>query len=229
MTGAKTPLARLPSRSASLNRVPGAEFGAADSCRPFSPLARRCASARLCRLYSFPSRVVRSSTRYAKLRRRRPCQLTEQRRSCQSARHGRHGVVALVLALFVLALYYPLLFTNRVLASGDALLYFYPYRDYVAAVLRAGQLPFWNPYLFAGAPLLANPQAAVLYPLHWPLIWLPVTAQVYWSAAIHTWLLALGGYGCCGLGAPRPGRGWSQGWSWPAAALSAGCWGISTS
>ena len=99
-----------------------------------------------------------------------------------------------MLALFVLALYYPLLFTNRVLASGDALLYFYPYRDYVAAVLRAGQLPFWNPYLFAGAPLLANPQAAVLYPLHWPLIWLPVTAQVYWSAAIHTWLLGLGGY-----------------------------------
>ena len=102
--------------------------------------------------------------------------------------------MALVLALFVLLLYYPLLFTNRVLASGDALLYFYPYRDYVAAALRAGQLPFWNPYLFAGAPLLANPQAAVLYPLHWPLIWLPVTAQVYWSAALHTWLLAMGGY-----------------------------------
>ena len=43
-------------------------------------------------------------------------------------------------------------------------------------------------------PLLANPQAAVLYPLHWPLIWLPVTKQVYWSAAVHTWLLGMGGY-----------------------------------
>lgn len=99
-----------------------------------------------------------------------------------------------LLALFVLALYARLLFTNRVLAGGDIQLYFYAYWEYVAVTLREGRLPFWNPYLFLGAPLLANPQTAVLYPLHWPLIWLPVTKQIYWSAALHTWLLALGGY-----------------------------------
>ena len=105
-----------------------------------------------------------------------------------------HILAGLVLAIFVAALYYPLLFTNRVLASGDILLYLYPYREAVAAALREGRIPFWNPYLFGGAPLLANPQAAVLYPLHWPLIWLSPTQQVYWSAAIHTWLLGAGGY-----------------------------------
>ncbi|CAN5675032.1 hypothetical protein BH10CHL1_BH10CHL1_27250 [soil metagenome] len=105
-----------------------------------------------------------------------------------------HFSCAAVLALFVLALYYRLLFTNRVLASGDILLYFYPYRDYASAMLRAGQLPLWNPYSFLGVPFLANPQAAVLYPLHWPLSWLSVTKQVYWSAALHTWLLGLGAY-----------------------------------
>jgi len=94
----------------------------------------------------------------------------------------------------VLALYYRLLFTNRVLASGDILLYFYPYRDYAAAALRQGQIPLWNPYIFLGVPFLANPQAAVLYPLHWPLSWLAVTKQLYWSAALHTWILGLGGY-----------------------------------
>ncbi|MCX6044834.1 MAG: YfhO family protein [Chloroflexi bacterium] len=99
-----------------------------------------------------------------------------------------------LLALFVLALYARLLFTNRVLASGDILLYFYPYRDYASAMLRAWQLPLWNPYSFLGVPFLANPQAAVLYPLHWPLSWLSVTKQVYWSAAFHTWLLGMGGY-----------------------------------
>ncbi|GIV80021.1 MAG: hypothetical protein KatS3mg050_4415 [Litorilinea sp.] len=117
-------------------------------------------------------------------------------------RHGsgrypglRNGLLAAgALAIFVLALYHPLLFTNRVLASGDILLYFYPYRDYAAASLRQGQIPLWNPYIFLGVPFLANPQAAVLYPLHWPLSWLPVTKQIYWSAAIHTWLLGLGGY-----------------------------------
>ena len=116
----------------------------------------------------------------------------EQRQGARNWR--RHIAAAAILALFVGALFYPLLFTNRVLATGDILLYFYPYRDYVAAALRSGQLPFWNPYLFAGAPLLANPQAAVLYPLHWPLVALPVTAQIYWSAALHVWLLGFGGY-----------------------------------
>ncbi len=107
---------------------------------------------------------------------------------------ARYGLVAagLGLAGFVGLLYYPLLFTNRVLAGGDILLYFYPYRDYAAAVLRGGEIPLWNPYIFMGVPFLANPQAAVLYPLHWPLLWLPVTQQIYWSAAIHTWLLGFG-------------------------------------
>ncbi len=101
---------------------------------------------------------------------------------------------ALLLLIFVLALYSRLLFTNRVLANGDILHYFYPYRDYAAAALREGRIPFWNPFIFMGAPFLANPQAAVLYPLHWPLSWLAVTKQIYWSAALHTWLLGLGGY-----------------------------------
>jgi hypothetical protein len=104
------------------------------------------------------------------------------------------AVAALVLAAFVAVLYARLLFTNRVLASGDILLYFYPYRDYAAAALRVGEVPLWNPYIFLGVPFLANPQAAVLYPLHWPLSWLPVTTQIYWSAALHTWLLGMGGY-----------------------------------
>ncbi len=111
---------------------------------------------------------------------------------------------ASVLALFVLLLFYRLLFTDRVLASGDILHYFYPYRDYAAALLRAGRIPFWNPYIFMGAPFLANPQAAALYPLHWPLSWLPVTRQLYWSGAIHAWILALGGYALM--------RRWGMGW-----------------
>ncbi|MCS6825853.1 MAG: YfhO family protein [Caldilinea sp.] len=112
---------------------------------------------------------------------------------------ARHAPPAALLAGFVLLLYGRLLFTNRVLAGGDIQLYFYAYWDYVGATLREGRIPFWNPYLFLGAPLLANPQAAVLYPLHWPLFAagrdaFPVTKQLYWSAALHTWLLGLGAY-----------------------------------
>lgn len=102
-------------------------------------------------------------------------------------------LAALLLAAFSLALYARLLFTDRVLASGDILLYFYPYRDFAAQALREGRIPFWNPYIFMGVPFLANPQAAVLYPLHWPFAWLDAPRQIVWSAAIHTWLIGFGG------------------------------------
>ncbi len=111
-----------------------------------------------------------------------------------TTRQRTHASAALLLAAFVLLLFARLLFTDRVLASGDILHYFYPYRDYAAAAFREGRIPLWNPYIFTGAPFLANPQAAALYPLHWPLSWLPVTKQIYWSAALHAWILALGGY-----------------------------------
>jgi hypothetical protein len=92
----------------------------------------------------------------------------------------------------VLLVYAPLLLTNRVLGSGDAFTYFTPYRDYANAALRAGQLPLWNPYLFLGAPFLANPQTAIFYPLHWPLVGLDAAASLKATLALHLWLAGLG-------------------------------------
>ncbi len=138
---------------------------------------------------------------------RHPSRVRHYSRICHHGRIRRLFpplLAAALLALFVLLLFYRLLFTDRVLASGDILHYFYPYRDYAAAALRAGRVPLWNPYIFMGAPFLANPQAAALYPLHWPLSWLPVTRQLYWSGAIHAWILAVGGYALM--------RRWGSGW-----------------
>ncbi len=94
------------------------------------------------------------------------------------------------LALATLVILWPLGTTNRIMAGVDAFTYFDPYWDYRMAALRAGQLPLWNPYLFLGVPFLANPQAAVLYPLHWPLSWLSSQAALIWSALLHVWLAA---------------------------------------
>jgi hypothetical protein len=115
-----------------------------------------------------------------------------------------HIAAAGLLALLVIILFGRLLFTDRVLASGDILLYFYPYRSFAAAAFREGEIALWNPYIFSGAPFLANPQAAALYPLHWPLSWLPVTKQIYVSGALHAWILGLGGYTLL--------RCWGYGW-----------------
>jgi hypothetical protein len=100
----------------------------------------------------------------------------------------------LALAVLTLIFFWKIALTNRVLAGLDVFAYFYPYRDFASAVLRAGRLPLWNPYLFMGAPLLANSQAAVLYPLHWPLLWLSAPKQVAWSIVFHIWLAGAGTY-----------------------------------
>ncbi len=100
----------------------------------------------------------------------------------------------LALAGLILLFFWKLAFTNLVLARGDVFLYFYPYWEYRAEVLSAGHLPLWNPYLFMGAPFLANSQAGVLYPLNWPLIWLSAPSAVKVSVLAHLGIAAAGTY-----------------------------------
>ena len=95
---------------------------------------------------------------------------------------------ALVLATLVV--FWPLGLTNRIVAGIDAFTYFTPYWAHRMEAFRAGVVPLWNPYLFTGAPFLANVQAAVLYPLHWPLSWLRPEQALVWSAILHAWLAA---------------------------------------
>jgi len=105
------------------------------------------------------------------------------------------GAAALAaLAVLTLVFFWQIALTNRVLAGLDVFAYFYPYRDFASEALRAGRLPLWNPYLFMGTPLLANSQVAVLYPLHWPLLWLSAPKQVAWSIVGHVWLAGAGAY-----------------------------------
>jgi hypothetical protein len=49
-----------------------------------------------------------------------------------------------------------------------------PWLLHLRRELRAGRLPFWNPYQFAGAPFWSNGQSAPLFPLHLLFAVLPV-------------------------------------------------------
>mgnify|MGYP005859627427 FL=1 len=90
------------------------------------------------------------------------------------------AVVGLTLLFF-----WKIVLTNLILIGVDSFLYFYPYRDYIRQALLEGRFPFWNPHLFLGVPLFANMQTAVLYPLHWPLLWLSAPKQVAVSIVLH--------------------------------------------
>ncbi|HFC09687.1 MAG TPA: hypothetical protein ENJ54_07570 [Chloroflexi bacterium] len=93
----------------------------------------------------------------------------------------------------------PALRPGYALFWGTPALQFVPWHWWAWDVLRHGHLPLWNPLLGAGAPLAANDQSALFYPLNWLLV--PFAALggrvgLAWAhgllAALH---LALAGWG----------------------------------
>jgi hypothetical protein len=114
-------------------------------------------------------------------------------------------VAAAALIALTLLFFWQILLTNLILVGVDTFLYFYPYKAYAAEALRQGRLPLWNPHLFMGAPLLANSQVGLFYPLNWPLIWLAAPKQVAWSIGLH---IALAGLLMLTYGRLSLGLGW---------------------
>ncbi|HOF18050.1 MAG TPA: hypothetical protein PK082_04010 [Phycisphaerae bacterium] len=80
--------------------------------------------------------------------------------------HCRSRLALLALAALPMGMLYPL-WGNPVSAGEDDVIYYYPLRKMVGEQLRAGRWPLENPREAGGVPLMADPQAAVLYPPTW--------------------------------------------------------------
>jgi hypothetical protein len=78
-------------------------------------------------------------------------------------------LIAVPLLGFVL----PDLISGRLIITGDNLQQNYPLHVLVGDMLRHGQLPFWNQYIFSGTPLLADFNAGAFYPLTGLFVILP--------------------------------------------------------
>ncbi len=70
----------------------------------------------------------------------------------------------------------------------------YPWRVQIAETLSQGSLPFWNPYIYCGSPLLAEDQPAVFYPLNILSYVLPPQDAVLFTALARLFVAALGAY-----------------------------------
>ncbi len=68
-------------------------------------------------------------------------------------------------------------------AMPDIITQIYPWRDFTIDSLKNLQIPFWNPYSFAGTPHLANYQSAVFFPLN-ILFFLPIGFVNSWSLLV---------------------------------------------
>jgi hypothetical protein len=96
-----------------------------------------------------------------------------------------------LLALVLFTLFHRLL-SGQVLFWGLPSLQFYPWRHYAFDQISAGRLPAWNPYVGAGAPLLANYQSALFYPPNWLFLLLPDAQAMGVIAILHVIWAAVG-------------------------------------
>jgi hypothetical protein len=95
-------------------------------------------------------------------------------------------LIAIPTAGFVL----PDLFGGRLLITGDNLQQNYPLHILVGSMLRHGELPFWNQYIFSGTPLMAGFNAGAFYPLMGLFVVLPDRAA--WVATEVVLFSAIG-------------------------------------
>ncbi|MBE7561147.1 YfhO family protein [bacterium] len=111
-----------------------------------------------------------------------------------SAMHSRFSWPVACAFVVLSPAFYPGAWLGRAPARGDVPTQFIPWNSAVRDALMEGELPFWNPYTFCGAPLLANMQSAVLYPLDLLLLPLPPGRAYGLSLALHALLAMAGAY-----------------------------------
>jgi len=106
-------------------------------------------------------------------------------------------IAALPLALLPLIYFYPAVIGQVVLAPGDGWSQNLGVRVLVGRMIAQGVLPLWDPYIFAGTPLLASIQPGALYPPNWVFAFFPpgvamnvVVITTYHLALIGAYLYA---------------------------------------
>ena len=114
-----------------------------------------------------------------------------------------YGALAILLGLVML----PFWLNSDLMLGGDAAVSNYPTLVVWQEAVARGELPWLNPYRLAGSPAFATPQAQILYPPNWLLLWASPGAMLNWSAGLHVVLAGLAAAWCAGqIGAGRAGQ-----------------------
>lgn len=106
----------------------------------------------------------------------------------------RHAFALATLAVLLAVLFVPPVARREVFKFRDHADYFQPLRYYTSVQLRAGLLPYWNPYSASGEPWLANPQTGAFYPPAWIFLVMPFASAYMVYLALHLLLLGWGAY-----------------------------------
>ena len=97
-----------------------------------------------------------------------------------------------LLAALTLAVFSEVLFVrpDEVLSDPqmDLRHFFVHWRYFGFHELKAGNLALWNPHCLSGTPFFGNFQSALLYPLNFLYLLLPLEAAINWTIALHVFL-----------------------------------------
>ncbi len=101
----------------------------------------------------------------------------------------------LLLVACICTLFWRVLFTPAMFFYRDVFSYSYPHAKFIQEICRQGYLPYWNPLLNYGEPVLANPNFLFFYPSTLLLILLPINLAYTLHYVLHFALAAIGTYG----------------------------------
>ncbi len=104
--------------------------------------------------------------------------------------------------------------SGRVTVPWDAKAHFQPQLQFLADTLHRGESPFWNPYVFAGSPHVADPQSLVFSPAHLLMAALDPSPGLVAADTVAFGMLLLGALGILLLFRDRD-------WHWSGAVVAA--------
>ncbi len=94
-------------------------------------------------------------------------------------------IAVLLIAIIGASFFWQSFVSEKILLNGDALNFFYPLKQMQANAFREFRLPLWNQFLQSGTPLLANSQAAALYPANFLILFLQTQDAIQLMLALN--------------------------------------------
>ena len=104
---------------------------------------------------------------------------------------ARKLLVPTILCVVCLIYFHDILTGKFLFTERDLSVYFLPPKIYWVEMVKGFQIPFWNPYFYCGFPLMATPQAGILYPINLLLILLPFDLSFNLIIVFHYFLAGI--------------------------------------
>ena len=99
------------------------------------------------------------------------------------------------LAAMIGVFFGDVLFGGKTICMRDTFCQFLPTRQFAVAAWHKGLFPLWNPMNSCGAPFLADPMSALLYPFYFPFYFLSPAGGLCAVWIMHTAIAAFAMYG----------------------------------